>query len=119
MRVSDPTSWPGEGRARVVVESVTPEVDGGRYPVKRVIGDRVTVEADLLIDGHDRPAGVLWYETPAGARVEVPLHALGNDRYRAEFVVSALGVWSYGVLAWVDVFATWCWGLGRKLEAGQ
>jgi starch synthase (maltosyl-transferring) len=118
MRESDPTSWPGEGRARVVVEGVTPEVDGGRYPVKRVLGDRVTVEADLLIDGHDKLAGVLWYETPAGARLEVPLQELGNDRYGAEFVVSALGLWHYGILAWVDVFASWCWGLGRKLAAG-
>jgi starch synthase (maltosyl-transferring) len=47
MRESDPTSWPGDGRARVVVEAVAPQVDGGRYPVKRVLDDRVAVEADL------------------------------------------------------------------------
>ena len=44
----------GEGRARVIIESVSPEIDSGRYPIKRVIGEIMVVEADIFADGHDK-----------------------------------------------------------------
>ena len=49
----------GDGRRRVVIEAVTPEIDAGRFPAKRSVGERVTVEADVFADGHDAVSSVL------------------------------------------------------------
>jgi starch synthase (maltosyl-transferring) len=50
-----------EGRNRVVIEGVTPEIDAGRFPIKRIIGDETVVEADIFTDGHDALAAALLY----------------------------------------------------------
>ena len=58
-----------DGRRRVVIEAVSPEVDGGRFPAKRAIGETVTVEADVFADGHDALAAILKHKflpIPAG-----------------------------------------------------
>jgi len=52
---------PKEGRLRAVIENVKPEIDGGRFPAKRVVGERMTVEADIFTDGHDALAAALLY----------------------------------------------------------
>jgi len=57
----DGSEFQVDGRRRVVIEHVRPEVDGGRFPVKRVVGQSVIVEADVFADGHDEIAGVLRY----------------------------------------------------------
>ena len=109
-----------KARRRVLIEAVTPEVDGGLYPVKRVLGDRVVVSGDLVCDGHDAVAGALLYRGPGMSdwrREE--LGRLGDDRFAASFVASDLGVWEFAVEAWVDAFTTWRVGTRRKLEAGQ
>ena len=70
-----------EGRQRVVIESVTPCVDGGRFAVKRVLGESVQVEADIFCDGHDVLRCLLRHRHgAAGPWQETPLRALGNDR---------------------------------------
>src|SRR5690242_18253452 len=85
-----------DGRRRVVVAAVRPEIDGGRFPVKRVIGDVLDVEADLLVDGHDTLAArVLYRHEHAGAWSEQPLAPLGNDRWHAALPLSDLGRWLY------------------------
>lgn len=108
---------------RVVVEAITPTVDGGRYPVKRTVGERLVVEADLLVDGHDRLAGALLYrngEESAWREVPLePLEQLEPDRWRASFTPDVIGAWQYTVAAWIDGYASWAQGLRRKLEAGQ
>ena len=105
---------------RVRIERVTPEIDGGRYAAKRVVGDRVAVEVDLVADGHDELAGRLAYrhaDEPEWR--EVALEPLVNDRWRASFEVKRVGRWIYTVSAWVDRFETWRHGFERKVEAGQ
>jgi starch synthase (maltosyl-transferring) len=111
---------PADGRRRAVIEDVTPRVDGGRFPIKRVVGDRVLVEADAFSDGHDRVVAVLRHR-PSGSAdwVETPMAAIGNDRWRAEFRVEQVGRASYTVAAWVDHFATWQHDLETRVEAGQ
>ncbi len=109
-----------DSRRRVVIEALAPAVGGGRYPVKRTVGERLVVEADLLVDGHDHLAGALLYRRPdASAWLEAPLAPLENDRWRAAFTPDAVGAWQYTVAAWVDRYGSWADGLRRKLEAGQ
>jgi starch synthase (maltosyl-transferring) len=109
-----------DGRKRVVIEGVTPEVDCGRFPAKRIVGDTVAVEADIFTDGHDQISGVLRYRRADEAEWrEVPLAPLVNDRWRGHFTVDALGRWVFTVEAWVDHFLTWHRDLKKRVAAGQ
>src|SRR5437870_3558688 len=91
------------GRARVVIASVTPQIDCGRYPIKRTVGEKVVVEADLFTDGHDAIGCLLLYrQEPEPQWTEVPMEVLLNDRWRAEFTVLALGLYRYSLQSWVD-----------------
>lgn len=97
-----------DGRVRVVIERITPSVDDGRFPIKRVLGDTVEVEADCFADGHDRVAcALLWRRAGEAEWRSTEMQALGNDRWRAAFVVDALGAWQYTVRAWVDPLLSW------------
>jgi starch synthase (maltosyl-transferring) len=108
------------GRHRVIVERVWPEIDGGRFPIKRTPGEPVDVSADLFADGHDDVAGVVRYRhTGRPAWNEVSLVALGNDRYGASFRVDTLGRYEYTVEAWIDRYRSWLKGLVAKFDAGQ
>src|SRR5262245_21791413 len=94
--------------SRVIILTVRPEVDGGRYPVKRVVGDLVEIEAEIVADGHDIVRGMLLHRAPGdSAWHEIELVATGNDVWRARFTTSALGRHHYTVTAWVDAFASW------------
>jgi starch synthase (maltosyl-transferring) len=108
------------GRSRVVVENVQPQIDGGRFPIKRVRGDRVVVEADVIADGHDTVCAELVYQFD-GAKdwSRVQMTPLVNDRWRAEFQVEQPGQFAFAVRGWVDHFATWKRDLGKRIEAGQ
>ena len=104
-----------EGRARAVIEGVTPQVDGGRFPVKRVSGDTVTIEADVFTDGHDAVVCLLRYRHEEDAKWhEVAMAPLGNDRWRASFVVQKLGRYRYTVCAWIDHFLSWRHDFARR-----
>ena len=108
-----------DGRRRVVVEGVKPEIGCGRFPIKRITGDTVTVEADVFADGHDVVAAKLsWRRVGSDTWAETPMEHLGNDHWRASFVVDEQGRYQYAVRGWVDSFATWWHGLQKKLEAG-
>jgi starch synthase (maltosyl-transferring) len=116
---------PDDGHCRVVVERVTPEIDGGRHPIKRTPGEPVVVEADLFADGHDRLAAVLCHRRlPHGADPGTPwfetmMRPLDNDRWQASFTVDEVGRYEYTVEAWVDHFATWRHQLVARVDAGQ
>jgi starch synthase (maltosyl-transferring) len=109
-----------DGRRRIVIESVSPEVDGGRFPVKRVVGEAVRVAADVFCDGHDIVTAVVLHR-PAGTAAweETPMEELGNDRYAGSFQVDRQGTYEYTLAAWVEPYATWQRGLSRKVDAGQ
>jgi starch synthase (maltosyl-transferring) len=107
-----------EDRRRIVIEGVRPEIDCGRFPIKRVVGETVIVEADIFTDGHDALAAVLRYAPEGGEWSEVPMEPLVNDRWRGEFPVSALGSYRYTLRAWIDRFGTWQRDLAKKVEAG-
>ncbi len=106
--------------SRVIIEGVHPEIDGGRFPIKRVIGEDVVVSADAYGEGHDMLAVVLRHRRLGDeAWSEEPMTALGNDRWTARFVVTTLGRYEYTIQAWVDGFATWQRDLRKRVEVGQ
>ena len=109
-----------QGRRRVVVDRVEPQVDGGRFAIKRTVGEPVTVTTDVFADGHDVLAGVVKHRR-RGTQPwnEVPLTPLGNDAWTATFTVTELGRWEYTVEAWIDAFASWVDALAKKADAGQ
>src|SRR5678816_471104 len=134
-------------RRRVVIERVWPEIDTGRFPIKRTVGEQVTVSADIFADGHDVLAGVVKYRfvpagrpspsqqgpagpaprtsnqsgpnPPTGEWQEIPLTARDNDRWEATFTVAELGEYEYTIEAWVDRFGSWLKELVAKADAGQ
>jgi starch synthase (maltosyl-transferring) len=107
-----------EGRVRVIIEGVSPEIDGGRFPAKRSIGDKVHVEADIFTDGHDSLAAVLLFKhNSESAWQEAPLKPVVNDRWEGEFTVSQLGRYSFTVHAWVDHWETWRRDLQKRIKA--
>lgn len=112
--------WPTEGRQRAIIEAVTPEIDGGRYAIKRTVGEYVVVEADIFADGHDQLSAVLSFRQ-AGATdwEEIFMEPLGNDRWRAQFQVTQIGQAFYRILAWVDPFKTWQQDLHKRVAAEQ
>jgi starch synthase (maltosyl-transferring) len=104
---------------RVVIESVSPQVDGGAFPAKSTVGDPVTVHASVFADGHDVVRCVLRYKK-ASTRSwsETPMEFLGNDRWGARFTPDELGLWQFEIAGWVDHFETWLSGIQKKAEAG-
>jgi len=108
------------GQRRVIIEGASPEVDAGRYPAKRIVGDTVLAACDLISDGHDTVAGrVLFRHAATEQWRTAPLAPMGNDRWQASFVVDRLGVWELTFEAWVDAFTTWRSGTQKKEKAGQ
>jgi starch synthase (maltosyl-transferring) len=109
---------PFEGRKRVVIEEVQPQVDCGRYPAKRTIGDVVTVTAAVFGDGHDHVAGHLLYRHASEDTWKTsPLIPLTNDLWSASFTLDRLGEWVFTLEAWIDHFDTWRDDLGKRLSA--
>jgi starch synthase (maltosyl-transferring) len=105
---------------RVIIEGVHPEVDGGRFPIKRTVGEEVVVGADIFADGHDTLAAALLYRTRgAPAWREVPMEPLGNDRWQARFRIEELTPYEYTIESWIDRFGSWRHEVSKKFGAGQ
>ncbi len=109
-----------QGRQRVMIEGVAPEIDAGRFPIKRSVGEEVVVEADVFADGHDSLTALLRYRHEGSDQwMEQPMEFLGNDRWRATFSILELGSYRYTVTGWIDHFATWRRDLIKRRDAGQ
>ena len=107
-----------DGRKRVVIEGISPEVDCGRFPAKRTVGDLVHVEADVFTDGHDAiAASVLTHREDSGQWIEIPMRPLVNDRWTASFRVGQIGRYGFKVQGWVDHFETWRRDLLKRIAA--
>jgi len=105
---------------RVVIEGVKPEIDGGRFPIKRTVGESVTVSADIFTDTHDVVSGVMMHrKAEASDWNEVPLEFIINDRWQASFDVTQVGRYVYTLSAWVDSFQSWRRDLSKKVDANQ
>jgi starch synthase (maltosyl-transferring) len=103
-----------------VIESVEPEIDVGRYPIKRIVGDSVEVEVDVFADGHDHVAARLLFRSEETSTwTIVPMRPVGNDRWRGEFPVTKVGEYLYTIAGWIDHFDTWRSDLEKRIAAGQ
>src|SRR4051812_32752140 len=108
------------GQARVVIEGVTPEIDCGRFAIKRVPGEEVSVEADIFSDGHDLLSAVLkWRPLDEKTWSEIPMEPVVNDRWRGSFTPASAGTYLYSIEGWIDRFATWRRDLDKKVRAKQ
>jgi starch synthase (maltosyl-transferring) len=109
---------PSESRSRVVIEEITPQVDAGRHPACRIIGDEVIVTSAIFADGHDELGARLLYRRNTERRWNIaPMTPLTNDLWTGSFKVDALGSWSFSVQGWVDHFVTWASDLKKRLAA--
>jgi len=108
-----------EGIDRVIIEGVAPEIDGGRFPIKRTRGEPVTVEADIFVDGHEVISAALLFRREQDKEWrEAPMTPLVNDRWRGEFAAADTGRYVYTLSAWVDRFKSWRRDLRKKADAG-
>ncbi|MEJ8813158.1 alpha-1,4-glucan--maltose-1-phosphate maltosyltransferase [Variovorax ureilyticus] len=107
-----------DGRSRAVVDAVLPIVDGGRFAVKRTVGESVCVTAHVFTDGHDVPRVMLqWWKDGDERSHEVPMKLRYNDEWHAEFTPPVVGRYRYTVVAWVDAFESWRHELVRRIDA--
>ena len=105
---------------RVIIEHLTPVIDGGIFQLKRVQGQSVHVEADIFSDGHDHLSAELIFTHNSSQQKEVvSMESLPNDRWQADFKVTELGNYHFHLEAWVDEPLTWLYGTQKKLEAQQ
>jgi len=111
---------PSRTEARIAIEGVQPEIDGGRFAAKRAVGDVLIVEADIFGDGHDKIAAALLYRLEGDREWhEAPMHFLENDRWRGEVPLVENARYRYTIIAWRDLFASWRDEVGKKHAAGQ
>jgi starch synthase (maltosyl-transferring) len=109
-----------DGRSRVVIERVRPEIDCGRFPIKRVPGEAVVVEATVFADGHDQiSCDILYRHFMEEEWCRSPMKQFQNDCWRGEFSVSKMGRFEYTIEGWIDRFRTWRSDLGKRIQAGQ
>jgi len=108
------------GLERVIVEHVTPEIDAGRFYIKKIPGETIRVEADIFADGHDHVRGRVLYKHENEKKWSfTPMHLMSNDRWWASFNVQKTGFYSYTVIGWVDHPLTWLEGFFKKYQDAQ
>lgn len=114
-----------EGHQRVSIDNLSPEVDCGRAPIKRIVDEHININVDIYGDGHDKVDAVLLFRKKTFGKGkgkkwrEKPLDFKGNDHWTARISFPDTGTYEYTIEAWVDHFATWQYGLKKKYEAGQ
>jgi len=105
---------------RVIIDRVRPEIDSGRFPIKRTVGEKVKVRADIITDGHDAISGLLLFRHEGAARWQAALlKGFSNDQWKASFKVTELGRYAYTLCVWLDRFKSWRRDFAKRLEAGQ
>lgn len=109
-----------DGRKRVVIEFVKPQINNGQFPIKRAVGEIVGVKAHIFADGHDIVRAELLHRRKEQADWTVrEMRHIVNDEWTAQFKVDLLGDYLYTVRAWIDHFGTWQRDLKKRRTAGQ
>jgi starch synthase (maltosyl-transferring) len=104
---------------RIAIEDVRPEIDGGRHPIKRILGDELEVQADVFCDGHDQLRALVRFALDGQEWRETPMVLFDNDRWVGRIRLDQLGLWRYTIEAWIDRFESWRDEFEKKRQAGQ
>ena len=113
------------GQTRASIRNVSPQIECGKFQIKRIINEKIEVEADIFGDGHDEVDAVLLYREAVGEGEkerewdEIPMIHEGNDHWSSAFEANRIGVYEYTVEAWIDHFSTWKSDLKKKITAQQ
>jgi starch synthase (maltosyl-transferring) len=110
---------PWRPEMRIAIEDVYPEIDGGRHPIKRVLGDELEVQADVFSDGHDQLRAAVKFGLVGQEWRETPLVLFDNDRWVGRIRLDQLGLWRFTIEAWIDSFESWRDELEKKRRADQ
>jgi starch synthase (maltosyl-transferring) len=109
-----------QNQRRVIIENVLPQLDHGAFFIKRIVGQQVSVTADIISDGHDVMQAVVQYKHESDKKnTEVRMQSHPNDLFEATFQVEKQGYYSYFVEAWVDYALNWQYGIGKKITDNQ
>ena len=104
---------------RIIIEKVTPEIDGGKFPVKRIVGENIVVRANVFADGHDEvKADLLYRRLDQNEWYEIPMKAQGNDAWAASFTVDQQVNYLYTIRGYICEFSCWCHDLKKRVDAG-
>ena len=107
-----------DGRKRVIIEKVKPEIDCGKFPVKRVPGETLSVSADIFTDGHDMLTARLLYKTADEQEWNImPMTHKVNDRWTGSFPITRESSYSYTIDAWINPFSSWLRDFNKKVDA--
>ena len=106
-------------QSHVLIDSVSPMIDGGRYPAKAIVGRDFVVSADILRHGHDEMGAVLRIKPPSAEWSETAMTRLKGDRWSGTFRPTEVGLHLYSIEGWFDAFATWRRDLAIKNKARQ
>ncbi|MBS1558682.1 MAG: alpha-1,4-glucan--maltose-1-phosphate maltosyltransferase [Bacteroidetes bacterium] len=106
------------GQQRVIIENIQPQVEGGIYPAKRTVGERVDVTASIFADGHDHIRASLWVRSAAETNpTEILMVPTANDVWQASFYTLKQEKYFFSIHAWIDHFDTWYDGFKKKAAA--
>lgn len=105
------------GQVRVTIDNISPIINCGAFPVKYVVGDTLTVSADMMVDSHDQLRGVLLVRPDGEEWQEMPMTCQANDRWVASFTLTEEGIYWYSVMGWVDLFGSWRHDLIRRPDS--
>lgn len=109
-----------KGPNRVIIENVQPLIENGRHPAKSTVGEKVTVTADILADGHDYIRAHVMLRPPGQKKeIELEMEQLPNDEWKASFMTEEQGSYTFTIEGWVDHLLTWHNGFIKKAQAGQ
>lgn len=107
-----------KGQHRVIIENVSPSIDGGKFPSKSVLNDMFAVHADVFADGHDvLRAEILYKHESEKGWHTIEMEPMVNDRWKGKFKVSTTGWYLYKVRGWIDRFQTWYRDIIKKYNA--
>src|ERR687896_27359 len=119
IRRSEPAADAVGTRRTIVIERISPAIDGGRHPVKRVVGDELLVSADIFADGHELLDAVLLLRADDEEDwIEVPMRLIDNDRWAGRLRLRRNRRHRYTIEAWRDSWGSWRDGLLKKVAAG-
>ncbi len=107
-------------QSRVIIESIYPQIEGGLHPISCIQNEIISVEADILSDGHDVMAANLCFKhEKESVWRQVRMTPIVNDRWMATMQLEKQGFYEYKIEGWIDYALNWQHGIERKIEDGQ